>query len=556
MTDISERSAPADLDADRTPQAGPPADATPSSPRSSISQQLRLLLIVSGLIPILLIGAWGIVTFRSDVGAQAIEQQAQVAANAAHMYEDFFDEAATRLDAATISADWAGLPSDERQVLLSALLAQSPDFQELAFVGPDGTELNRVSRTLPAALLDLRDRATETLVAVPLEVGSTAFTPVSIGDFGAVVSFGVADTDILTGETTGVLVATLQLGRAGYATEDLSTDGSLTTYLVDASDLVVAHSSPSVALQLPTMPDRGTVGFRDGLDGSAVVLGSAEFEVGGFTYLAVAEQPSSVALQPWTEEIVRWATLLVVAFAFALAMPRLLSTSLTSDISVLGAAALAFGSGNTETRVRITRDDELGDLATGFNEMADRLEGTLRDLEKGRAEIADAYRELERFTTATAHDLQEPIRKVQTYGSLLGRSADDLDDLGRSRLERLIAASSELADLTTALSGYTQVLRFDEPPEPVHLGELVDWCVARRAEELVERSGSVDHFDLSVVLAPPSALALIFDELLANAIRFSRTGTPLTMQVWQEEHHDFVRISFADNGQGFDSRYE
>jgi len=188
--------------------------------------------------------------------------------------------------------------------------------------------------------------------------------------------------------------------------------------------------------------------------------------------------------------------------------------------------------------------------------MADRLEGTLRDLEKGRAEIADAYRELERFTTATAHDLQEPIRKVQTYGSLLGRSADDLDDLGRSRLERLLAASSELADLTTALSVYTQVLRFDEPPEPVHLGELVDWCVARRAEELVERSCSVDHFDLSVVHAPPSALALIFDELLANAIRFSRTGTPLTMQVWQEEHHDFVRISFADNGQGFDSRYE
>lgn len=559
MTDSTVRSALVDRHAEepaRTGAATHEGGSSPSDegPRTLIAKQLRFLLMVTGLIPIIIIGAWGIMTSRTEVGERAIVQQEEAVDHAAHLYEDFFQEAELVLQAAALSAGWNTLDEESLQVLLSTLLAQSSSFEELSFVGVDGVERARVSRTLPSALLPLRDLLDDPVFS-PAASTATFFGIPEASEFGTLAPISVAELDPETGEPTGVLLGSLRLTHADGSREGLN-GGTVTTYLLDGDGVVIAHSSPATAVRRPSFPDPERTGFRDGLQGDPAVVATHELVFGNVAYLVVAETPSSEALAPWTDELVRWATLLVVAFGFALVMPRLISRSLTTDLSVLGAAARALGNGELRTRVSVSRDDELGDLGTALNTMAAQLEKSLEEVEQSRREIADAYEDLERFTSATAHDLQEPIRKVQTYGSLLGRSADQLDDLGRSRLARLTNAITDLEELTTALFDYTQVLRYDEPPSRVDLGELVGWCRARRADDLEAAGGTVGHGDLPSVDAPPSAVALILDELLGNAIRFSREGSPLRVTISTEQRPGLVRIVFSDNGEGFDPRYE
>ena len=77
--------------------------------------------------------------------------------------------------------------------------------------------------------------------------------------------------------------------------------------------------------------------------------------------------------------------------------------------------------GDLSTRVPDQREDELGELARGFNSMADSLERGRAELERSNAELTRSNAELEQFASVTSHDLQAPLTTISMYAELLER---------------------------------------------------------------------------------------------------------------------------------------
>jgi HAMP domain-containing protein len=98
-----------------------------------------------------------------------------------------------------------------------------------------------------------------------------------------------------------------------------------------------------------------------------------------------------------------------------------LRKSLVRPVVKVAAATRQLAAGDLSTRVPAHRADEIGDLARGFNSMADSLERGQAELERSNAELKRSNSELEQFASVTSHDLQAPLTTISMYAELLER---------------------------------------------------------------------------------------------------------------------------------------
>jgi signal transduction histidine kinase len=175
-----------------------------------------------------------------------------------------------------------------------------------------------------------------------------------------------------------------------------------------------------------------------------------------------------------------------------------------------------------------------------------RLEGYARDLE-------NTNRELQNFTSVAAHDLQEPLRKILTFGGRLAASLGGGDGAGPSGdLARMLAAAERMRALIEDLLSYTRVA--SRPWAAVDTD--LDQCLAQAWTDLdlpAEQSGAELQADpLPTLKADPSQLRQLFVNLLGNAIKYRRPGTAPRIRVDWTARPGHMELRVADNGIGFE----
>ena len=111
------------------------------------------------------------------------------------------------------------------------------------------------------------------------------------------------------------------------------------------------------------------------------------------------------------------ALLIAVAIGFTLYLRR----SVLRPVRTVAEATGRLAAGDLTTRVPAEREDELGELARGFNSMADSLERGRDALERSNVELKRSNAELEQFASVTSHDLQAPLTTISMYAELLER---------------------------------------------------------------------------------------------------------------------------------------
>ena len=173
------------------------------------------------------------------------------------------------------------------------------------------------------------------------------------------------------------------------------------------------------------------------------------------------------------------------------------------------------------------------------------LAARTRDLERSNAD-------LEQFAYAASHDLQEPLRMVASYVTLLarryrGKLDRDADEFiafavdGAERMQKLIR------DLLT----YSRVTRITRPMEPVDLGQTLRTAMTNLKVALDDSGASVTAEPLPTVKGDATGLTALIQNLLANAIKF-RGPHPPNIHVGLERRGDEWTISVRDDGVGFD----
>ena len=197
----------------------------------------------------------------------------------------------------------------------------------------------------------------------------------------------------------------------------------------------------------------------------------------------------------------------------------------------------------------LERADELGELSTSFQTMAGDLQALTEAL--GRSN-----QELEEFASIAAHDLQEPLRKVVTFGERLKtKCRDGLDERGQDYLDRMIAATQRMRDMIDNLLTYSRVARGPKEFEPVDLGEIVDTVLQDLDVRLRESKGEVETASLPTVSGDRVQLRQLFQNLLANALKFHRDGVPPRVRIEASQDDRECQILVSDNGIGFEQEY-
>jgi two-component system sensor kinase FixL len=171
-------------------------------------------------------------------------------------------------------------------------------------------------------------------------------------------------------------------------------------------------------------------------------------------------------------------------------------------------------------------------------------------------------RELEEFASIASHDLQEPLRKILSYGDRLQtHCADTLDAKGADYLGRIVGTAVRMRELIDALLSYSRIAANSGPPRLVDLGRVAR-AVVDDMEGVIERSGArVELGELPRIMAEPTQIRQLLQNLISNALKFRDPArAPVVSLSSRSLGEDAAgrpawEISVQDNGIGFDEKY-
>ncbi len=171
-------------------------------------------------------------------------------------------------------------------------------------------------------------------------------------------------------------------------------------------------------------------------------------------------------------------------------------------------------------------------------------------------------RELQDFASIAAHDLQEPLRKIQAFSDrLVIKSAATLEPQSRDYLDRILSSAQRMQTLINDLLTYSRVTTKAQPSVRVDLNSIIAQVVADLEVRIELCHGKVHWQDLPTVVADPTQMRQLFQNLLSNALKFHRSDVPPIVQITAQKvflpqfPRGAYQIKVADNGIGFDQKY-
>ena len=184
-------------------------------------------------------------------------------------------------------------------------------------------------------------------------------------------------------------------------------------------------------------------------------------------------------------------------------------------------------------------------------------------------ELTRSNRELEQFAYIASHDLQEPLRKVQTFSDMIATEAGStLSPEGHDYLQRMRSAAARMQTLINDLLTYSRVASQAKPFERVNLAQVTQEVLSDLEIRIQSTGGRVEVGELPHLDADPIQMRQLLQNLIGNALKFHRPGVPPVVTVQSRPIHsppgngtghsaspEMCEITVQDNGIGFDEKY-
>lgn len=178
-------------------------------------------------------------------------------------------------------------------------------------------------------------------------------------------------------------------------------------------------------------------------------------------------------------------------------------------------------------------------------------------VEQRTAMLTRSNEALQRFAYIASHDLQEPIRTVRSLNQLLARDYKGrLDERADRYLYFILDASDRMQTLVKDLLSYSKTLdQSNRSLEPANATAVLSHAIQDLSVAIEESSGIIEHDELPEVLIDATHLEQIFSNLLSNALKYRKPGTPARVFVKAERQRAECVFSVSDQGVGIEPRY-
>lgn len=198
--------------------------------------------------------------------------------------------------------------------------------------------------------------------------------------------------------------------------------------------------------------------------------------------------------------------------------------------------------------------------------LENRVEERTMELRQANRDLEYSNHELQQFAYVASHDLKEPLRKIQVFSNLISSKFGPEVPEAEHYLNKIVSSAARMNSLITDVLEYSKISiggQFRPTDVNTILRDILD-----DMELLVREKGAVIRIeDMPLLHAIPSQIRQVFQNILSNALKFSRKGVSPEISVSAErtgevcasgELHPkgpYCRITVRDNGIGFDERY-
>jgi light-regulated signal transduction histidine kinase (bacteriophytochrome) len=204
-------------------------------------------------------------------------------------------------------------------------------------------------------------------------------------------------------------------------------------------------------------------------------------------------------------------------------------------------------------------------------ELEVRVAQRTQELTQANQDLRRSNDNLQQFAYVASHDLQEPLRKIQSFGDmLLQQPTMPLDEQSNYMLQRMVDAGSRMSKLVSDLLTFSRIKTQQESFDEVSLQQIVE-RVLDTLDMAIERAGAqIDVRPLPSIKGDATQLGQLFQNLLSNALKFAPLDRPPVISIRSEEREKddipaqlqpnstaqrFYQITVSDNGIGFDDKY-
>ncbi|HEY3115165.1 MAG TPA: ATP-binding protein [Chloroflexota bacterium] len=573
--------------------------------RQNLQKKLAATLLATGAVPVIVIGAFVYGPARSTLTATALQgldstaavQEARIR-SAVQSYLDIGRLIGSRT-ALRQNLDGYGRTEDVRlQASMLAILddakSSAPEVLEVSVIGLSGNVAASTDRSAigedRAATALLTNQSDYQLLGLSLASGAL------VGDLGGPL--------YNEGRLIGFLLVRSGASRLLAITDDYAALGQ-------TGETVLAQPTPDggALFLVPARFDRSSAFRREvapadsdpivqAVNGRQVAVSDSN-DYRGHRVLAATRYLSDLGwglvVKMDEDEAYRPAAPILMALLLALlallvATPVaavLVARTISGPLVHLTRVATSIQSGDLSARASVKRWDEIGTLASQFNEMAaalatrtsqlrawgDELDAVNRelsdlnrtlerrvaertaDLEAQSRELARSNADLEQFAYVASHDLQEPLRVVASYAQLIGRRyKGQLDENADRFIGHLVDAAARMQQLINDLLAYSRLGTRGAEFQAVDLEEVFEHVTSNLAAAIAETETEVTHDPLPTVNGDAVQLSRVFQNLIANAIKFRRPEAP-EIHVGAERANGDWQLSVRDNGLGIDPGY-
>lgn len=192
-----------------------------------------------------------------------------------------------------------------------------------------------------------------------------------------------------------------------------------------------------------------------------------------------------------------------------------------------------------------------------------------QEIEERNRILESNNKELQAFNYVASHDLQEPLRKIETFISrLIDKDLDNLSESGQQYLSRINAAAGRMRILIDDLLQFSRTTRAEQVFMKTDLNELLENAKQEQAQLIEEKKAIINNETLPELEVVPFQIQQLFSNLINNSIKYSKENIPPVINISITEvdtesdekinsitNTKFYKIIFSDNGIGFEQEY-
>lgn len=212
---------------------------------------------------------------------------------------------------------------------------------------------------------------------------------------------------------------------------------------------------------------------------------------------------------------------------------------------------------------------DIQEQKTFTTELENMVKLRTNELEQKNLDLEDMNKELQSFVYISSHDLQEPLRKIQTFSSrILETEYDNLSDTAKRHFTRMQKSAFRMQTLIQDLIAYSRTNIQEIKFESVDLNDIIEDVKETLSEELEQNNVTLKLHDICDVNIIPVQFKQVLHNLISNSIKFAKSTHPVIIEINCEivkgkdvaieslsDETTYCHIRYNDNGIGFETEY-